>query len=655
MLSFSSGVDREIRDLYQRVTAQDAAPIVLLYGQSGVGKSSLLAAGLLPRLEAQQEVRYGRRDPAAGLLGTLRRLLTNEADGDVVEAWHRIEAAGRPLLVVLDQVEEAYTRNEGRGDRELAELFQALQPLCAAPGQRPKGRLLLSFRKEWSSDVRRLLSEERLAYSESSLTRLERAGIVEAVSGLERSERLRRHYSLTVAADLPRVIADDLLEDAGAAVAPTLQVLLTKMWERAKAQNFDHPHFDLPLYWEMKREGLLLRDFLDQQLRSLHEAQPAAVESGLALDMLAFHTTPQSTAAQWTQAELVQEYRHQEAVLPTLVREFQRRYLLVNPAQHQPDKPPSTRLAHDALAPLVRERFARSVAPGQQARRILENRAVDWEHDKVGAPLDPVDLKRVEIGIYGMRKLEPAEQRLLVASRSRLVQRRRNIVLGIPALVVLIIIAFASLRNASEPFLLRLDVRQEEAMQPVEGFLIDQFEVSIDQYKKCRSAGECGDPVPTDWYDNQTMQSLPITNIKAFDALSYCRWLGKRLPTMREWYTATRMVYGTDVILSDGSIATSPAINMRNAEQRLWPARSASEDEIKGQIVHLIGNAREWTMTEAASEIEAPWDGEDPNVRLYAVGGSYFSPIDYLSTPYPIYPGSQNAETGFRCVATPGS
>ena len=37
--------------LYHRVTAADGAPIVLFYGQSGVGKSSLLAAGLLPRLE----------------------------------------------------------------------------------------------------------------------------------------------------------------------------------------------------------------------------------------------------------------------------------------------------------------------------------------------------------------------------------------------------------------------------------------------------------------------------------------------------------------------------------------------------------------------------------------------------------------------------
>ena len=57
------GRGREIRQLYDRMTAPDGAPIVLLYGQSGVGKSSLLAAGLLPRLDANHAVRYARRLP----------------------------------------------------------------------------------------------------------------------------------------------------------------------------------------------------------------------------------------------------------------------------------------------------------------------------------------------------------------------------------------------------------------------------------------------------------------------------------------------------------------------------------------------------------------------------------------------------------------
>jgi hypothetical protein len=44
------GRNRKLRDLYYRVCDADSSPVVLVYGASGVGKSSLLEAGLLPRL-----------------------------------------------------------------------------------------------------------------------------------------------------------------------------------------------------------------------------------------------------------------------------------------------------------------------------------------------------------------------------------------------------------------------------------------------------------------------------------------------------------------------------------------------------------------------------------------------------------------------------
>ena len=61
------GRDQEILDLYEALTEPWGAPIVLLYGESGVGKSSLLAAGVRPRLEATHTVKYARRSREQGL------------------------------------------------------------------------------------------------------------------------------------------------------------------------------------------------------------------------------------------------------------------------------------------------------------------------------------------------------------------------------------------------------------------------------------------------------------------------------------------------------------------------------------------------------------------------------------------------------------
>jgi hypothetical protein len=65
-----------LRDLYNKVTDEKAPPIILMYGQSGVGKSSLFDAGLNPRLEDSHIVHYLRRDPAVGLAAGLKLALS---------------------------------------------------------------------------------------------------------------------------------------------------------------------------------------------------------------------------------------------------------------------------------------------------------------------------------------------------------------------------------------------------------------------------------------------------------------------------------------------------------------------------------------------------------------------------------------------------
>ena len=92
------GRSREIRELYDQVTSPDKSKIVLFCGQSGVGKSSVLQAGLIPRLEANYAVRYLRRDQEKGLLDTLREaFLPEEHSKPKVEAWIPTEAKlGKP-------------------------------------------------------------------------------------------------------------------------------------------------------------------------------------------------------------------------------------------------------------------------------------------------------------------------------------------------------------------------------------------------------------------------------------------------------------------------------------------------------------------------------------------------------------------------------
>jgi hypothetical protein len=177
------------------------------------------------------------------------------------------------------------------------------------------------------------------------------------------------------------------------------------------------PRFTRELYFELKRKGTGLEDFLRQQLEEVGGSRPEDKESGLVLDLLAFHVTREGTAEEHTREELQKNYS-QDGIL-SLAEDLKSAYLLADPREDRHDKAEGYRLAHDTLAPLVQRWFQESDRPGPRARRLLENRAHEWRDGRVGTPLDDHDLALVEAGLQGMRKLKGEEERLLEESRRR--------------------------------------------------------------------------------------------------------------------------------------------------------------------------------------------------------------------------------------------
>ena len=424
----------QIRRLFLALTVKDGNPVVLLHGAAGVGKSSVLAAGLKPRLEAIHTVEYLGRQPGVGLAEGLTILFNGATD--LREAWCRREQE-RPLTVILDQVEEMWA-NPLPGEEEV-EFRQTLKQIFGVREERPQGRLLLSFRKEWLAEVEAMLDSVDLRWRSIDLWRLNRAGILEAVEGPAGID----HYGLKLDEELPSVIADQLEEDPDAVIAPALQILLGKMWSQVKSQR--HSCFTLELYRSLRRGGRWLDEFFDEQIVEIAKKRESGVSSGLVFDLLAFHTTPLSTATSRSKAELVAHYEESRwNEVAGIVKECKDLYLLSDPVD--PEALETSRLAHDVLAPIVRDAFERSDRPGQRARRIFESRAVEWRGGEEGAPLDEFDLKLVETGLVGMRSLFPDEERLWKASLLEKRRRRRVSLsyLAVVTLMILGIFAFAS-------------------------------------------------------------------------------------------------------------------------------------------------------------------------------------------------------------------
>ncbi len=390
------GRNNEIRELYDLIT-HTFTRLALLYGQSGVGKSSLLFAGLLPRMEQDWDILSRRRTYSKGLAKDLDELLG-------------MPQKKEKRLILLDQAEEMFTNPNPDIPDEKEALAQKLGELIPGDGAT---RIILSFRMEYLALIEDLLKGHNLPCLDRMLLKpLSRAGIKEAVQGPATDPGLAKYHIKLMDVDegdpeeiLANLIATELGRDKDDYVAPLLQAILRKMWDKApqckdkKGNAFTL--FNEELYRSVKSDSM--GELLKAQLKELAEKGEdwkKVVDSGLALSLLNSFITDEVTAGERTEAQLLEDYPHTKPDVISICDELKSLFLLSKPSEREA---PTFRLAHDALAPVIRKRFNDSDAPGQRAWRILENKLVDLKKGQTPTLLNLEDLRIVESGLSGMQ------------------------------------------------------------------------------------------------------------------------------------------------------------------------------------------------------------------------------------------------------------
>ena len=129
----------------------------------------------------------------------------------------------------------------------------------------------------------------------------------------------------------------------------------------------------------------------------------------------------------------------------------------------------------------------------------------------------------------------------------------------------------------------------------LDGFWMDQTEVTNKQYAACVEAGNCPEALSVgsfarqDYFINPEYEDYPVIYINYEQAQAYCSWAERRLPTEAEWEKAAR---GTDGrIYPWGNTAPSP--NLLNFNRNVGDTSVVGNYPSWGQSIRRFGYVRE--------------------------------------------------------------
>jgi serine/threonine protein kinase/formylglycine-generating enzyme required for sulfatase activity len=424
------GRDPEIRAILERLRGD---PFVLVAGDSGVGKSSLCRAGVLPavldgallgRRTWQVVTLVPGRRPLTGLCAALardlrldeerlHRLATSE-HGTLARELRRSQGGAGGLLLFIDQLEELCTLSE---PDEAQALAQALGWLA---GRTPGVRLLATVRGDFLTSLAALpgLGDEigRALYL---LRPPQPDAIREAIIGPARAK------ATTFESDaLVQALVESTARTEGG--LPLLQFALAELWE-----NRDPGRQTIPLGALEKIGGVAgaLARHADGVLLRLLPAQRAAARR-----ILCELVSSAGTRARRGEDELLAQDPSMRAALEALVRG---RLLVVREAMGGP----VYEVAHEALVqgwPTLR-RWLDESAELRALRERLAAAVAEWE--RLGRSAEALWSARqlAELAPVEHSELGQAEAAFVAASRRKL--RKSRLLRGTVALAVPVVVA----------------------------------------------------------------------------------------------------------------------------------------------------------------------------------------------------------------------
>lgn len=211
----------------------------------------------------------------------------------------------------------------------------------------------------------------------------------------------------------------------------------------------------------------------------------------------------------------------------------------------------------------------------------------------------------------------------------------------------------------------------------LDSYWIDKYEVTNKQYHECMDAGVCTEPhrigsyTYPDYFTNPIYDNYPVVWVNWDQAVTYCEWAGRRLPTEAEWEKAARgtdgrkYVWGNDPYMEDKAnicdvncTRTHRLEDYNDGYPDLAPVGSYPAGISPYGALDMAGNVWEWNSTKIMPYPYDATDGrEDPggiDVERVWRGSSWGNGLWWIrvSTRYHALDFYSWYVLGIRCAAS---
>ncbi len=354
------GRELELLRLFSLIDDSSNLQVILLSGSGGSGKTSLLQAGLIPRLE---------RDYVINNLTLFQEVTSLEETlhykiglKDSEEMLQKMQLEKRHVWVI-DNCDNGL---QGENEERLLDWIRTLEKRI---GEFRQGEIVLIFsvRDDFLSTIAPALNRAGLDYAKVALDPSSKDDIERFVNGITEKEELRNRYQVMVEEGLAELIYRDLEKDPFTLRTLSLQLIMTNLYKQLSNQTGKEKRLTIESYQKLDQKGILVQ-YLKSEIEAIENSLGLG-NTGFVLNILKEFVGPLGSPLLVDETNIAPRFSAESDSVQIILSRLKSEARILISFNYQGQL--MLRLAHEFMAPLINELHSQSSSPAQLAYRVL--------------------------------------------------------------------------------------------------------------------------------------------------------------------------------------------------------------------------------------------------------------------------------------------